>query len=86
MSAYMNWIEFTGRDGSKITQRAEDICTIIETEVPVKAAEGGGKRKETYLLLANNNRISVVGVTRGEIFERIRQSTGTIISIIEEQA
>lgn len=85
MSAYMNWIEFTGRDGSKITQRAEDISTIIECEVPVKGSPGQ-KQPETYLLLANNNRVAVVGVTRDEIFDRIRQATGTIISIIHEAA
>lgn len=81
MATYSNWIEFRARDGSLIAQRAEDISTVIETEVPQKS---GPPRVETYLLLANNNKVSVINESRESILAKIRHSTGVISNIIAE--
>lgn len=82
MSAYANWIEFRARDGSVILQRAEDISTILEAEV---AAKGQAPKRETYLLLRNNNRVGIDGETAATILQKLRSCTGTVMSVIERE-
>lgn len=83
MTAYMNWIEFRARDGSLILQRAEDISTVMEAVLP--PVKGGPPRTELYLLLANNNRVAVVGEDRHSVLTKLREATGTIIHVIAEE-
>lgn len=80
MANHIYMLEFRTADGMTLLQRLDDISTILESTVPVK---GGQPKRVLYLLLANNNRVQVVGETRDSIIKRMRDSQGMPVVVQE---
>jgi hypothetical protein len=80
MSQHIFLLEFETVDGTTLLQRLDHITSILESTLPVK---DGPPRKVLYLLLANNNRIQVVGETRDSIIKRMRDAQGLPVIIQE---
>lgn len=74
MASPIHMLEFLLVDGSTLYQRVDQLGSIIET-----TKDG---RKIIHLLLANNNRVQVIGETKESINRRITIATSAAVVVI----
>lgn len=68
----LHYVRFLGADGLTVLQRPEDIVTIMAGER--KATQHKPAAKVVYLLLANNNRVEVLGETETSVLRKLQEA------------